>query len=105
MRISLSGPYRLDEFEDAVLRMVANLAASGVQDVSRVNIYLNMGAEGRPIVLTGPLGTPIEHLAFDEPTERRFTAASEGVRIGYTHPSKPSPSRRERPSGPESTLR
>lgn len=35
------------------------------------------------MVLTGPMGVPIDHIAFDEPTERRFTAASPDVRIGY----------------------
>lgn len=83
MRITFSGPYRLKGFGDAMLRVVENLAANGVEDVSRVNIYLNIGADDRPVVLTGPMGVPIDHIAFDEPTERRFTAASPDVRIGY----------------------
>lgn len=96
MKITLSGPYRLKEFSDAMLRVVENLAANGVEDVSRVNIYLNIGAEGRPVVLTGPMGVPIDHIAFDEPTERRFTAASDDVRIGYAMsagrwPTRPAP--------------
>lgn len=87
MKITLAGPYRLKEFGEALGRVVQNLAANGVEDVSRVNIYLTIGAEGRPVVLTGPMGVPIDHLAFDEPTERRFTAASPDVRIGYTVPA------------------
>lgn len=83
MKITLAGPYRLKEFGDAMERVVQNLAANGIEDVSRVNIYLNIGADGRPVVLTGPMGVPIDHIAFDEPTERRFTAASDDVRIGY----------------------
>lgn len=83
MKITLAGPYRLKEFGDALARVLQNLGANGVEDVSRVNIYLSIGAEGRPVVLTGPMGIPIDHLAFDEPTERRFTAASDDVRIGY----------------------
>ena len=83
MKITLSGPYRLKEFGEALGRVVQNLAANGVEDVSRVNIYLTIGAEGRPVVLTGPMGVPIDHLAFDEPTHRRFAAASPDVRIGY----------------------
>ncbi len=83
MKITLSGPYRLKEFGDAMTRVVQNLAANGVEDVSRINIYLNIGADGRPVVLTGPMGVPIDHISFDEPTQRRFTAASDDVRIGY----------------------
>ena len=103
MKITLSGPYRLKEFGDAMMRVVENLAANGIEDVSRVKIYINIGSDGRPVVLTGPMGVPIDHLAFDEPTERRFTAASDDVRIGYAMPAgrwpTPSPPRGSKPGG------
>lgn len=83
MKITMAGPYRLKEFGEAMARVVENLAANGIEDVSKVNIYLNVGADGRPVVLTGPMGVLIDHLAFDEPTQRPFTAASDDVRIGY----------------------
>lgn len=83
MKITMAGPYRLKEFGEAMARVVENLAANGIEDVSRVNIYLNVGADGRPVVLTGPLGVPIDHIAFDEPTQRPFIATSDDVRIGY----------------------
>ena len=83
MKITIAGPYRLKQFGEAMTRLVENLAANGIEDVSKVNIYLNIGADGRPVVLTGPLGIPIDRIAFHEPTQRPFTAASDDVRIGY----------------------
>lgn len=76
MRVSFGGIYTLDEFAEAVGRMLDHFRQAGVEDVFQANIYLRMSRKRRTLTLFSEEGEEIEHLHIDAPAERLLAKAA-----------------------------
>ena len=81
MRVTLNGPYRLEEFIEAVTRLTDELAQNGVDDISRVNLYFQMSSSGRPLTLQNSDGEEIEHLKIDDRLFQEYRSVGQGISI------------------------
>jgi hypothetical protein len=86
MRISFGGRYSIDEFGDAIDRLLQNLRQNGVEEFLNVNLYLTPHDRKRVIELLDEQGQVIDHIKYDGPRERVFKRTGAGVRV--MHPSK-----------------
>ena len=64
MRLQLVGNYTLDEFQEAVSKILKDFEANKIESVRNINIYLRTCVKGREIQLTDA-GQDVEHLIFD----------------------------------------
>jgi len=65
MRVSFVRQCTLDAFSAGILRLVRDFAASDVQFLKNIDLYLTPMAGGTVRVFRGPDGRPIDHLQFD----------------------------------------
>jgi hypothetical protein len=81
MRISFGGRYSIEEFEDAIERILYNLRQNGVEEFLNVNLYLTPHDRKRVIELLDEQGQVIEHIKYDGPRERAFQRSGSKLRV------------------------
>ncbi len=81
MKISLGGRYTIDEFADAVDRVLQTFRYNGVEELFAANLYVNLHRERRSMHLVDDAGLVIEHLKFDGPHERSFKVLTHSTNI------------------------
>jgi hypothetical protein len=81
MKITLGGRYTIDEFADAVDRVLQTFRYNGVEELFAANLYVNLHRERRAVHLVDDAGLVIEHLKFDGPHERPFKVLTHNTNI------------------------
>jgi len=89
MRIQLSGVYTLDEFENAISRIMKNFSQNNIQSVRNVNMYLNPMVNGRFVHLYDDSGNEIEHMVLDLAKHKKFEPATDDLSVVQTNALKP----------------
>jgi len=94
MRLQLVGNYTLDEFQEAVSKILKDFEANKIDSVRNINIYLRTCVNGREIHLTDA-GRDVEHLIFDFEQRRQIANLSADLTIVTAHKIKPTSSETE----------
>ena len=87
MRLQLVGNYTLDEFQDAVGKIIENLKSNKINSCRGVSIYLRTCVDGREIVLTDD-GVEVDHLIFDFAQRRQISMPSSELSVVTAHKVK-----------------
>jgi hypothetical protein len=81
MKISLGGRYTIDEFGEALSRVLQTISHNGIDEVLYANLYLTLHKDKRSVELLDEHGQVIDHLKFDNPQVSHFRRNSTGVRV------------------------
>jgi len=94
MRLQLVGNYTLDEFQEAVSKILKDFEANKIDSVRSINIYLRTCVNGREIHLTDS-GRDVEHLIFDFGQRRQIAKLSGDLSVVTAHKIRPTSSEEE----------
>ena len=94
MRLQLVGNYTLDEFQEAVSKILKDLETNKIESLRNINIYLRTCVDGRDIQLTDA-GQDVDHLIFDFGRRRQIANLSGDLSVVTAHKIKSTSSEEE----------
>lgn len=84
MRLQLVGSYSLEEFQEAVSKIMDDFKSNKIESFQNINIYLRTCIDGREIKLTDD-GREVEHLIFDFARRRQIAMLSSDLSVVSAH--------------------
>ncbi|MBX7483820.1 hypothetical protein [Qipengyuania qiaonensis] len=82
MKIKFGSRYSIEEFGEAMDKVLQTLKLNGADGIANVTVYLTVTKDNRKIVLTEPGDERkvIEHLEYDPPVIKRFNQVHPSVK-------------------------
>ena len=87
MRLQLVGNYTLEEFQEAVAKIIYDLKSNKINSLQYINIYLRTCIDGREITLTDN-GRDVDHLIFDFGRRQQIAMLSADLSVVNAHKVK-----------------
>jgi len=84
MRLQLVGNYTLEEFQEAVSKIIEDFKSNKIDSFRNVNIYLRPCVDYREIELTDK-GHLVEHMIYDLRQKRQIAILSSDLSVVTAH--------------------
>ena len=84
IRLQLVGNYTLEEFQEAVAKIIYDLKSNKINSLQYINIYLRTCIDGREITLTDN-GRDVDHLIFDFGRRQQIAMLSADLSVVTAH--------------------
>ena len=87
MRVQLVGSYDLDEFQEAIAKVISDFRENDVNTFRHISLYFRPCVDGREIELTDD-GKLVDHMVYDLERKKRIPVKSGELSVVTSHKVK-----------------